>query len=43
MIKKLIIKHYALDFKSEPKTKFVQYEDCFIIRDNKLINLSKQI
>ncbi len=39
--KKMCITHYALDFKSEPKVKFVQYEDCFIIMDNKLINLSK--
>lgn len=40
--KKVIIKHYALDYKSNPKVKFVQYEDCFIIKYNKLINLSKK-
>lgn len=39
--KKIIIKHYALDYKSVSKVKFVQYEDCFIIKDKKLINLSK--
>ncbi len=39
--KKIIISHYALDYKSNPKTKFVQYEDCYIILDNKLICLSK--
>ena len=47
IIKKLIdnnyiIKHEALEFKSnsKEKIKYVQYEDCFIIKDNKLINLS---
>jgi len=40
--KKGIITHYALDYTSEPKVKFVQYEDCFIIKNNKLINLSKK-
>jgi methionyl aminopeptidase len=48
IIKKLIdtnyiIKHEALEFKSnsKEKIKYVQYEDCFIIKDNKLINLSR--
>lgn len=40
--KNVIITHYALDYKSNPKVKFVQYEDCYIILDNKLINLSKK-
>ena len=47
IIKKLIdtnyiIKHEALEFKSnsKEKIKYVQYEDCFIIKDNQLINLS---
>lgn len=47
IIKKLIdtnyiVKHEALEFKSnsKEKIKYVQYEDCFIIKDNKLINLS---
>jgi len=47
IIKKLIdtnyiIKHEALEFKSNSKEiiKYVQYEDCFIIKDNQLINLS---
>jgi len=37
-----IIKHEALEFKSqsEEKIKFIQYEDCFIILNNELINLS---
>lgn len=42
--KKAIIKHEALEFKSSnprEKIKYIQYEDCFLIRDNKLINLSK--
>ena len=48
IIKKLIdtnyiIKHEALEFKanSKEKIKYVQYEDCFIIKDNQLINLSR--
>ena len=42
--KNVIIKHEALEYKafdSREKIKYVQYEDCFIIKDNKLINLSK--
>lgn len=39
--KKIIIAHWALDYKSNPKVKFVQYEDCYIILDNKLICLSR--
>lgn len=37
-----IIKHDALEFKSnsKEKIKYIQYEDCFIIKDNQLINLS---
>jgi len=48
IIKKLIdvcaiIKHDALEFKSnsKEKIKYIQYEDCYLIRDNKLINLSR--
>lgn len=39
-----IIKHDALEFKSnsKEKIKYIQYEDCFIIKDNQLINLSGQ-
>lgn len=39
---KYIIKHEALEFKSNSgeKIKYVQYEDCFIIKNNQLINLS---
>jgi methionine aminopeptidase len=47
IIKKLIeigviIKHDALEFKSnsKEKIKYIQYEDCYLIRDGKLINLS---
>ncbi len=40
--KNAIIKHYALDYKCNPMIKYVQYEDCFLIKDNKLINLSKK-
>lgn len=38
-----IIKHHALEFKScsNEKIKYIQYEDCFIIKNNKLINLSE--
>ena len=41
----LIIKHEPLEFKSnsKEKIKYVQYEDCFIILNNKLINLSGTI
>ena len=42
--KNAIVKHDALEYKAsnpKEKIKFVQYEDCFIIKDNKLINLSK--
>lgn len=37
-----IIKHDALEFKSnsKEKIKYIQYEDCFIIKNNQLINLS---
>lgn len=37
-----IIKHEALEFKSNSheKIKYIQYEDCFIILNNNLINLS---
>lgn len=40
--KNYIIKHNALEFKSnsKEKNKYIQYEDCFIIKNNKLINLS---
>jgi len=48
IIKKLIdigaiIKHDPLEFKSnsKEKIKFIQYEDCFLIRNKKLINLTK--
>lgn len=47
-IKKLIdlgaiISWEALEFKSfsKEKIKYIQYEDCYLIRDGKLINLSK--
>jgi len=42
--KNAIIKHDALEFKSsnpKEKIKYIQYEDCFLIRNHKLINLSK--
>lgn len=41
--KNYIIKHEALEFKSntKEKIKYVQYEDCFMIKDNQLINLSR--
>lgn len=41
----IIIKHDALEFKSnsKEKIKYIQYEDCYLIRDGKLINLSKSI
>lgn len=37
-----IIKHEALEFKSnmKDKIKYIQYEDCFIIKNNQLMNLS---
>lgn len=40
--KNFIIKHYPLEFKSNTKNKikFVQYEDCFLITTNHLINLT---
>lgn len=48
IIKKLIevgaiIKHNALEFKSnsKEKIKYIQYEDCYLIREGKLINLSR--
>ncbi len=49
IIKKLIdlgaiIKHDALEFKcanNKEKIKYIQYEDCYLIRDGELINLSK--
>lgn len=40
---KYIIKHEPLEFKSNirgEKIKYIQYEDCFIIKDNQLINLT---
>lgn len=39
---KYIIKHEPLEFQSnsKEKIKYIQYEDCFIIKDNQLINLS---
>ena len=47
-IKKLIdigaiMKHDALEFKSnsKEKIKYIQHEDCYLIRDGKLLNLSK--
>jgi methionine aminopeptidase len=47
IIKKLIelgaiIQHDVLEFKSNSteKIKYIQYEDCYLIRDKKLINLS---
>jgi methionine aminopeptidase len=47
IIKKLIdlqfiIKHEPLEFKSntKQKIKYIQYEDCFIIKNGKLINLT---
>ena len=39
-----IIKHDALEFKcsnNKEKIKYIQYEDCFLIKDKQLINLSK--
>jgi methionine aminopeptidase len=41
--KNAIIKHDALEFKSnsKEKIKYIQYEDCYLIRDGELINLSK--
>lgn len=38
-----IIKHEPLEFRSDngEKIKYVQYEDCFIIKNNQLVNLSK--
>jgi methionyl aminopeptidase len=38
-----IIKHEALEFKSDTKEKikYIQYEDCFIIFNNQLYNLTK--
>ena len=39
-----IIKHEALEFKAsnpKEKIKYIQYEDCFLIRNGKLFNLSK--
>lgn len=38
-----IIKHDPLEFKSDSKdkVKYIQYEDCFIIKNRELINLSK--
>jgi len=42
--KNAIIKHNAIEFKcnnSKNKIKYIQYEDCFLIRDKQLFNLSK--
>jgi len=39
-----IIKHEALEYKSsnpKERIKYIQYEDCFLISNGKLINLSK--
>lgn len=43
IIKNAIIKHEPLEFKSnsKEKIKYIQYEDCFLIRDGKLINLTR--
>ena len=40
--KEIIIKHYPLEFKTETKEKikYIQYEDCYIILNGELINLS---
>lgn len=40
--KNFIIKHEPLEFttKSKEKIKYIQYEDCFIISNNQLFNLS---
>jgi methionine aminopeptidase len=40
--KNFIIKHFPLEFKSNDKNKkikYIQYEDCFLIQDNQVINL----
>ena len=40
--KNFIIKHFALEFKSNDKNKrikYIQYEDCFLIQNNQVINL----
>jgi len=42
--KNAIIKHEPLEFKcfnNKEKIKYIQYEDCFLIRGRQLINLSK--
>jgi methionine aminopeptidase len=39
--KNFIIKHFALEFKSNDKNKkikYIQYEDCFLIQNNQVIN-----
>lgn len=36
-----IISHEALEYISKNESKFIQYEDCYLIRDNKLINVMK--
>ena len=42
--KEVIIKHFPLEFKpvNKEKIKYIQYEDCYIILDGTLINLSSQ-
>ena len=40
--KNFITKHYALEFKPNQKNnkvKYIQYEDCFLIQNNELLNL----
>ena len=42
--KNVIMKHEALEYKAsnpKEKIKYIQYEDCFLIRNGELINLSK--
>jgi Rps23 Pro-64 3,4-dihydroxylase Tpa1-like proline 4-hydroxylase len=40
--KQAIIKHLPLEWIDKFNTiKYVQYEDCYIIKDNNLINLTK--
>ncbi len=40
--KNIIKQHHALEFisKTRPEVKYVQYEDCYLVRDKKLINLT---
>lgn len=40
--KEAIIKHLPLEWiDNENEIKYIQYEDCYIIKDNKIINLTK--